>query len=81
MISGHVSEKRGYLYVILNLRKPDGTRGPKWLSTGLKAKGNKRKAEEILIEMRRQYSSSNAGSYHKYEKRSSHKLLPVPSCC
>jgi Site-specific recombinase XerC len=57
LISGHISEKRGYLYVILNLRKPNGTRGPKWFSTGLKAKGNKRKAEEILIEMRRQYSS------------------------
>jgi len=57
LISGHISEKHGYLYVILNLRKSDGTRGPKWFSTGLKAKGNKRKAEEILIEMRRQYSS------------------------
>ena len=57
MVNGHVREKKGYLYVVLSLRKSDGKRGPKWFSTGLKAKGNKRKAEELLQEMRRQYSS------------------------
>ena len=75
MISGHISEKRGYLYVILNLRKPDGTRGPKWFSTGLKAKGNKRKAEEILIEMRRQYSSLEISGVDAFRLSVSEYLL------
>lgn len=56
MISGHLTEKSGYWYIILNLQKANGKKGPKWFSTGLKVKGNKRKAEELLIEMRRQYT-------------------------
>lgn len=57
MITGHLTQKSGYWYIILNLRKEDGKKGPKWFSTGLKVKGNKRKAEEQLIEMRRQYTA------------------------
>lgn len=57
MISGHLTQKSGYWYIILNLRKEDGKKGPKWFSTGLEVKGNKRKAEEQLIEMRRQYTA------------------------
>ena len=57
MVSGHLTKKSGYWYVVLNLRKSDGIKRPKWFSTGLKVKGNKGKAEELLIEMRRQYSA------------------------
>ena len=57
MVSGHLTKKSGYWYIVLNLRKGDGIKKPKWFSTGLKVKGNKRKAEELLVEMRRQYSA------------------------
>lgn len=67
MITGHLAEKSGYWYIILNLRKNDGKKGPKWFSTGLKVKGNKRKAKEQLIEMRRQYTAletSEVDAFH-----------------
>ena len=68
MVSGHLTKKSGYWYIVLNLRKSDGTKKPKWFSTGLKVKGNKRKAEELLIEMRRQYSA------FEFSELDAHKL-------
>ena len=37
-----------YYYIVLNFYTPDGKRRPKWVSTGLPVKGNKRKAEAML---------------------------------
>lgn len=58
LISGHIhSHNSGMLYAILNLPKPDGGTKPKWISTGLKdVRGNKKKADEILQQLRREYS-------------------------
>ena len=69
MISGHLTKKSGYWYIVLNLRKSDGIKKPKWFSTGLKVKGNKRKAEELLIEMRHRYSA------FEFSELDAHKLL------
>ncbi len=56
MVSGHLTAKRNRWYAVLNLRHPDGRRYSKWISTGLTIAGNKRKADERLQELRRQYS-------------------------
>ena len=57
MVSGHLAQKKGHWYIVLNLKKEGGKKGPKWFSTGLKTKGNKKKAEELLIELRRQFTA------------------------
>lgn len=57
MIAGHLTEKNGYWHVVLELRDQNGKRKPKWISTHLKIKGNKKRAEEILMELRREYTS------------------------
>lgn len=50
-ITGHLSEKRGLFYIILNLPDPvTGKRKPKWFATGLAVKGNKTKANQLLRE-------------------------------
>lgn len=56
MIAGHLKEQDGYFYMVLS-EKDDSTgkRRSKTLSTGLKIKGNKRRAEQILAETRRTY--------------------------
>lgn len=41
LISGHVAEKKGYLYWVLNITDENGKRKPKWIPTHKKAKGNK----------------------------------------
>lgn len=57
MVAGHVSEKNGYLYIVLQLKDQEGKRKQKWISTHLKVKGNKRRAEEILQELRKRYTA------------------------
>ena len=56
MIAGHLSQKSNYWYIVLELRSETGKRTPKWISTGLKIRGNKKKAEELLYEKRVEFS-------------------------
>ena len=59
MVSGHLAVKKNRWYAILCLRHPDGRRYDKWIATGLSYPGNKRKAEAVLIELRRQHFNSH----------------------
>lgn len=61
MVAGHLHEKNGYYYIILNLTDSAGKRKPKWISTGLTIKGNKKRAEQMLMEERRKYANTKAG--------------------
>ena len=61
MVAGHLHEKNGYYYIILNLTDSAGRRKPKWISTGLTIKGNKKRAEQMLMEERRKYANTKAG--------------------
>ena len=57
MLSGHLQVKKEYYYVVLNCKHPDGRRFQKWISTGIAAKrGNKRAAEETLLDFRMNYN-------------------------
>lgn len=55
MVSGHLQQKKGYWYIVLNLHDVNGKRRIKWISTHLPVEGNRRKAEELLLEARQQY--------------------------
>lgn len=57
MITGRLQAKSNHWYCILNLHHPDGSRQQKWVSTGLKLKGNKRKAEKILLDLQREHAT------------------------
>lgn len=57
MLAGHLQEKNGSYYAVLNCKHLDGKRFPKWVPTDLPAKkGNKRLAERKLDEFRTSYS-------------------------
>lgn len=60
MISGHLQEKKGYFYMILSLKDAEGKWKPKWISTGLLVKGNKKRAEVKLRETIAQYEAKEA---------------------
>ena len=55
MVAGHVREKKGYFYAVLNYTDAFGNRKTKWIKTGLPVKGNKKKAEAFLQEQRRKF--------------------------
>lgn len=52
MVSGHLREKNNYYHMVLNYNDFNGKRITKWISTGLPVKGNKKKAEQMLMETR-----------------------------
>jgi integrase len=57
MLSGHLQEKGGKYYAVLNCKHQNGKRFPKWVSTDLPAKkGYKRLAENKLEEFKNIYS-------------------------
>ena len=51
MLTGSLQIKRGIYYAVINLYDEKGNRKLKWISTKLKAKGNKRLAEQKLMEI------------------------------
>ncbi len=56
MVAGHLREKSGYYYAVLNYTNSLGKRKTKWISTGLTVKGNKKRAEAILMDARRNFN-------------------------
>lgn len=55
MVAGHLQEKNGLYYIVLNYRDVSGKRKSKWISTHLPVKGNKKKAEQLLMETRKTF--------------------------
>ena len=56
LISGHVAEKKGHLYWVLNLTDENGKRKPKWIPTHKKVKGNKTWANNMLPTIRKEWT-------------------------
>lgn len=55
MVAGHLREVNGYFHIILSYKDEDGRRQTPSISTGLPVKGNKRKAENMLMEERKNF--------------------------
>lgn len=56
MVSGHLLLKQGYWYMVLQVRDETGKTKPKWIATHLKEIGNKKAAEDMLIQARIHYT-------------------------
>ena len=59
MVAGHLQEKNGMFYVVLNYRDENGKRKTPWISTNLPVKGNKKRAENFVMDVRRNFVSPN----------------------
>ena len=59
-ITGSVQKKNGTWYAVLNLRAANGKRKPKWISTGLSARGNKKKSTAFLEQQINKFSENAA---------------------
>ena len=55
MVAGHLQEKGGLFYAVLSYKDKNGKRCTKWIPTGLAVKGNKKRAEAMLTEIRRKF--------------------------
>lgn len=56
MVAGHLREKNGYFHMILNYKDGDGNRQTKSVSTGLPVRGNKKRAEALLLKTRKEFT-------------------------
>ena len=55
MVAGHLQKKSGYWYIVITYKDFEGNPVSKWKSTGLKVYGNKKKAEELLWQARKEF--------------------------
>lgn len=55
MIAGHLQIKNDNYYMVLNYTDANGKRRQPWIPTGLPAKGNKRRAEKLLLDTRQSF--------------------------
>lgn len=55
MVAGHLQEKKGLFYIVLNYKDVNNKRKTKWIPTGLTIKGNKKRAEAMLMEARKSF--------------------------
>ena len=59
MVAGHLREQNGYFQMILSWKSNDGKRKTKSISTGLPIKGNKKRAEAMLLKTRKAFNPDN----------------------
>lgn len=55
MVAGHLQEKKGFFYMVLSYPNITGKRKTKWFPTGLPVKGNKKRAEKMLMQTRQTF--------------------------
>lgn len=56
MVAGHLREKKGFWYMAISYYEPDGKRKSILKSTGLPIKANRKKAEKMLLEYRKEFT-------------------------
>lgn len=59
MVAGHLREQNGYYQMILSWKDNLGKRKTKSISTGLPVKGNKKRAEKMLLTARTEFNPDN----------------------
>ncbi|NCE82291.1 site-specific integrase [Neglecta sp. X58] len=83
-ITGFVTTKNGKYYAVLNLYDEKGKRRPKWFSTDLPLRGNKRNAEKILHTLIDEWEEKNvpycqltfAGYLERWVKQAGTNIKP-----
>ncbi|MBS4024980.1 MAG: site-specific integrase [Clostridia bacterium] len=58
MVAGHLREKNGFFHIVLNYKDIQGKRRTKSISTGLPIKGNKKRAEAMLQDARKNFEQN-----------------------
>ncbi|PKM73097.1 MAG: site-specific integrase [Firmicutes bacterium HGW-Firmicutes-16] len=62
-MTGSLQIKNDKYYIVINTYDKNGKRKPKWISSGLTVKGNKKRAEQILREKIREYEARESLVY------------------
>lgn len=71
MVAGHLRKQNGFFQMILSYKDNTNKRRTKSISTGLPVKGNQKRAEAMLLEVRKNFNPENAMTdntalFHKF---------------
>lgn len=81
-MTGTISIKNGYWYLVLWSYDDDGKRNYKWINTSLKTHGNKKNAKELLnIELKKYENQKNAALRMPFEDKNDEKNLKKNTDC
>lgn len=76
-MTGRVQVKDGIWYTIINIKESDGKYKPKWQSTGLKERGNKKEANRILDERIEEFEKSEKLKKEQFRNRAKSSKEPL----
>lgn len=68
-MKGSIQVKNGYLYGVITYTDEAGKPKHKWISTGLKERGNRKAAKEILDKAMEEFEQQQQESHDKIERR------------
>lgn len=69
-MTGTIQVKKGYLYAVINYKDEAGKTKYKWIATGLKERGNRKAAKEILDKALIEFEEQQKNKQEKIERRS-----------
>lgn len=72
-MNGSIQTKKGYLYAVINYKDEAGKTKYKWVATGLKERGNRKAAKEILDKALAEFEQEQQAAKDKIERRSKPK--------
>lgn len=68
-MNGSLQVKNGYLYAVINYKDEAGKTKYKWISTGLKERGNRKTAKEILERELEAFEKKQQAAHERLERR------------
>ena len=77
MVAGRLAKKNDYFYIVLSYSDEAGKRKEKWIKTGLKVRGNKAKADEMLLDYRTNFDVSTGKLKSKQDEPKKVESDPV----
>ena len=72
MVAGRLQEKNGFYYIVLSYTDSAGKRRQPWIGTGLPVKGNKKRAEKMLAETRKDFTIPKGQVYAVLAENDAH---------
>lgn len=72
-MNGSIQIKKGYLYAVINYKDEAGKTKYKWIATGLKERGNRKAAKEILDKALIEFEEQQKAAKDKIERRAKPK--------
>lgn len=72
-LKGTLQSKKGYLYAVIGYKDEAGKQKYKWYATGLKERGNRKEAKEILAQRILEFEEEQTSFINKLKNRTKPK--------